>query len=155
MHREDFDWIRVYLRETSFDSGLEFVFSLILLDAGAKPGWLSPQHAGFRRHPIVNPLNRTLEGHLSRPALGWNDVLLFPQVSMRTRQLTVTLDALLGVRTNARVRWWDLEIDGAGHDSTSDQHREIALDLPTLRFPEHEVINSSFLGKIRELRELA
>lgn len=151
--REDIDWIRIYLREACFDSGLEFLFSLVLLDAGAKPGWVSPQHAGFVHSPIINPATRTLEGHLQRPALGWEEFLLFPQVSVRTQRMTVTLDALLGVSARARPRWWDLELDGTGHDSTSDQHRELELGLPTLRFREHEVLNASCVQRIRELRE--
>lgn len=151
--RGDSDWIKVYFREACFDSSLEFLFSIILLDAGAKPGWLSPQHAGFVQAPIINPITRALEGHLPRPALGWEDCLFFPQISVRAPRLTATLDMLLGMHMKGGVRWWDLEIDGAGHNPAGDQHRESELGFPTLRLRENEILNLSCLDRIRDLRE--
>lgn len=148
--REDSEWIRVYLREAVFDSGLEMMASLQLLGDGAKPGWVSPQTAGFSQLPIVDPKTREVTGHHPYPTLAWEGCLLFPQVSLRARHL-LTPDLLVGARTSKGVKWVDVEIDGRGHDPKFDDVRAQELDLPVVRFETKRVLDGSFLCELREL----
>lgn len=149
--RQDLDWIRVYLRETCFDSYLEVLFSLLLLEDGAQPGWLAPHHAGFVDWPIVEPVTRKVVGHRARPALAWEEMLLFPQVTLRARKVTTRLDLLLGTQERGRTHWFDVEIDGPGHDSSTDHFREMEHGLSVVRFGTQQVVTGRFLDSLREL----
>lgn len=149
--RPDLDWIRVFLREASYDSSLEFLASLHLLADGAKPGWVPPLLTGFTELPVVDPTNRQVSGHFAYPALYWNERFLFPQVTVSTKGALFRLDLLLGVVLKGQAYWWDIEIDGPGHDSTTDIHRIEQLPLPIHRFSAGQVVNGSFLKGLLDL----
>lgn len=149
--RKDSEWISVFLREAVFDSGLEVAASLQLLADGAKPGWLSPQCSGFVQHPIIDPSNRVVTGHHCHPALVWEGCLLFPQLSVRTTRNHFTLDLLVGCRKNRGVVWMDVEFDGPGHDARLDALRADELGMRVERFKTSEIIDGSFLDRLREV----
>lgn len=152
--RPDLDWIGVYLREASFDSGLELLASLHLLADGAEPGWVPPQRTGFTALPIVNPVDRHVSGHHPYPALLWKERFLFPQVSVLTRNSLLRLDFLLGVRGKPGLRWWDVEFDGFGHDQLSDALRDEQVSLPVKRFSTEQIVSGDFLGGLETATEI-
>lgn len=147
----DLSWLGVYLRDAVFDSGLEMLASLHLLAAGARPGWVSPQSAGFVQLPIVDPITREMTGHHPYPALAWEGGMLFPQVSLRGRRQLCTVDLLMGMKTKRGLEWIDVEIDGRGHDTRNDDQRADELGLLVVRFETSEIVDASFIDKLREL----
>ncbi len=144
--REDAPAVRVYLRDARFDSKLEYLAHLLMLDAGAVPDRLAPQIAGFRTLPVVDPDNGTLTGHMNYPALTLAGSVLFPQPTLATQAGRRRVDLLWG---ESRRRWRVIEIDGAGHDSTFDYIRDEALKIPVLRFAQAEICSGSFLRALR------
>lgn len=149
--RPDLRWVSLYLRDACFDSGLEFLASMTLLAEGALPGWLSPQNSGFTKLPIINPADREVSGHHPYPALLWEERLLFPQVTVTNRGSLIRMDFLMGVPGRGETRWWDVEIDGIGHNPAMDSYRNGDLGLPVQRFDTDEVASGRFLDSLRTL----
>ena len=152
LKRRDLGWIRVYLREARFDSQLELLFSMQLLAHGARPGWISPQIVGFDTFPIICPRSKRLVGHEKHPALAWNEILLFPQLTIRTRRLVVRADIITGVKRRGRVIWSNVELDGQGHDPHQDILREIELGLPTLRLCPRAIGSDELFVRLKDLQ---
>lgn len=149
--RSDALAIRVYLRDACFDSDLEYLLHLRLLQAGAVPGRASPQDAGLTHLPVVDPLTRGVTGHLKFPALALDEWLFLPQLSLLTGQGVLTLDFCWATRRNGRCVWRDLEIDGDGHDPSRDHLRAEATRLPVVRFYEHDL--KELVDKLRSASE--
>ena len=143
--RPDAKAIRVYLREARFDSRLEYLAHLILLDRGAVTDRVSPQRVGIRHLPVVDPKTKLISGHQTYPALGLNGELFIPQLSLLTRIGVVTLDLAWGQRVNHQTLWSDIEIDGAGHSKYRDPERKQAVRMPVLRYTESEIVGGHFL----------
>jgi len=153
--RHDLPWVKLYLREACFDSYLELIFSLHLLEAGAQPGWCAPQLMGFTTLPVVDPRDRDIVGHRSRPSLLFNGWLFFPQVSVLTRKRIMRLDLLAGRRLRNSVYWLDVEVDGEGHDPNEDWVRTSELPFPIHRVQTRKVVSGEFLSYFRTDRATA
>ena len=143
--RKDWRSIRVYLRETRFDSDLEYLSHLLLLDAGAVTDRVVPQRVGINHLPVVDPETRLINGHQSHPALGLDNSLLIPQLSLLTKVGVVRLDFAWGDHVDGCNRWRDLELDGPGHDSRWDLEREEAVRMPIVRYTEEQILSGALL----------
>lgn len=144
--RPDSNKIQVYLREATFDSALEYVAHLIMLDRGAVTGYVSPARMGLCHLPVVDPIGKTMTGHRLYPALGFEKALFIPQISLQTNIGVVTLDLAWGQREPNGTRWTDLEIDGPGHRAEGDPDRDRAVRMPVVRCSEKEILGGSFLA---------
>ncbi len=143
--RKDARECRVYLREARFDSKLEYLAHLFILDAGAVPDRAAPQLMGFRTLPVVDDHDGRMTGHLRYPALTLAGAVLLPQVTVLTRIGPRRVDLLCG---ETRGRWRVLEIDGAGHDATEDEDRDKALKIPVRRFEKARITSGRFLTEL-------
>lgn len=144
--RQDADALRVYLRDTRYDSKLEYLAHLQMLDAGAVAGRFSPQLSGYCKLPVVDPETRLVTGHEKYPALGFRKMLFIPQVTLLTRLGPFTVDFLWG---RDRHHWAAVEFDGRGHDGERDFERDEALKMRVFRFPESKVVSGAFLEELR------
>jgi hypothetical protein len=141
--REDHRVCHRFLELARPESGHEVLFWLLLLAAGAKPCRLSPAKAGFRRLSVVDSATKNLRGDLRLACLelegpGYR-LLFFPQVTLDTRKSYFRLDALVCLRRGRTRFWFDLEVDGQGHDPRFDLEREGMIGLPTVRIDTHEL----------------
>ncbi len=128
------------------DSSIEALIHLVLLALGAEIILVAPQLAGFCQHPLVHPETRSTVGHIEVPAyyLRFDELrfLFIPQVGVACRKATWVLDFLVGVGgPGAKVVWLDLEVDGVGHDFTSDRYRTDDIRMITLRISDSDVLS--------------
>ena len=103
-----------------------------------------PLTLGFRQHPVVDPATRRGVGDCAVPAyrVDLEDLrcLLIPQMGLACRKCTWTVDFLCAViGRGGAPSWFLVEIDGDGHDSSSDRFREQDIAMPTIRLTEAEV----------------
>lgn len=135
--RADAGVIGRFLRDACFDSDLEVVATLSLLSAGALPGLASPLFAGYDNLAPIDPETGRIIGHLLFPCLAYEGALLFPQVTLRTREFgRPRVDHLLVKKGKALA----VEIDGDGHRE-GEPNRAGVLQMPVLRFNEAQVVN--------------
>lgn len=148
--RPDGSMLMRLLSEMPAGSAVEAVVHLTLLAHGADIVRVAPQPAGFRQHPVVDPSTRRAMGDCEFLAYAIDlygmRCVLIPQVSMACRKSTWCVDFLAAV-TDRRgvVHWLDLEVDGDGHDFSSDRQRSEDLDLPTARITQEEVLRGDTL----------
>ena len=142
--RPDRELCRAYLRECGAESADELQLSMHLLArAGSLPVWTSPVRVGFVKHPVVDRETGECAGSAIRAGLMLERaeavLLLLPQATLRPRRGQFRLDFLVGKRTKDGVCWYDLEIDGRGHDAGYDEYRRESLELKTVRLSDQEV----------------
>lgn len=110
--------------------------------AGAQPFLGSPLMWGFDQHVLVDRLGKLL-GVRILPGLiyqqGDLEVILWPQVSLRTDKHTFRVDALVFVRKGRKRFWPIVEVDGSGHNSTGDAYRSGQLQMMEVRLSGEEV----------------
>lgn len=115
----------------------ETILQLLELNRGALPAEASTHYLGFRRWPVCDEKGRCA-AHLLRPVLVTPDWVLAFQVYVLTPQ-RYRMDGLLIVN-NPRRTTFNLEVDGKGHNAVDDAKRARAIDLPTLRIPNSDLI---------------
>ena len=69
---------------------------------------------------MVDPITRKINGHQCYPSLGLDGMILIPQLSLLTGIGVVRLDFAWGRRVQGSNQWSVLELDGSGHDSSSN-----------------------------------
>jgi transcriptional regulator with XRE-family HTH domain len=150
--RENGDLALQVLEQAGLDSGLEVLFWLFLLLAGAKPCCWAIAHAGFQAHRVAYPETGINITHSLGPCLEMEfphfKALLFPQVSIDVRKAYYRLDALVCIKTAKERIWLDVEIDGRGHDATYDAERQARLQLPVLRLTTEDVTSPNLLENL-------
>jgi DNA-binding XRE family transcriptional regulator len=117
------------------DSLAECLAHCSLLHAGTERVFIS---LGLRRRPILNPEGLALaDGLLS--AYLWNiqgrPCLLWPQVTLLSGVEQFRLDYLAFYRG----QWFNIEIDGPGHNWEDHEYRRCALGLPEIRISHKSV----------------
>lgn len=124
-----------------------------LVEEGGTPCLLSPVLAGFPRHPLVDGSGRPL-GVRSKACFSVSfdefDLLLWPQIWIRTEAATFRVDALMKISSRSRVFWAVLEINGPTHEPQKDQWREQQLDLPVFTFMNQEATSGRFTRLLKE-----
>lgn len=143
--REDRFDVECFLRDAAFDSRAEFAATSRWLTLPSITGWASPQRWGFRKHPVIDPDSGDVIGDLQFPALYLLEqtMVLFPQLHLKVPGWP-RLDFLAGRRTRRGVHWWNIEIDGNGHNGSEDEERRLAIGLQVLRYTEAEVLAPDF-----------
>lgn len=157
--RDDRKLCEEFLEQARMDSSLEALLWLRLLAAGVAPHRASPHRVGFRRRAILDPSSNHYIGDCLLPCLavkaGLYSCLLFPQVTLDTKNGAFRLDALACAKRRGARRWLDLEVDGGGHSSRFDLERETAVGLPTLRLSESEVTRPDLMEHLgRRMEEV-
>ena len=124
------------------DSAIEALAWILLSVAGASTFVGNPHQWGFRKHPLVDGLGlclgeRVLPGlHYEKDGIAF---WLWPQVSLRPRDLAFRVDALMLFVEGGRIRWLVVEIDGDGHVSTNDQFRKEQLQMGEVRIQGRDI----------------
>lgn len=131
-------------------SALEVIVHLLLLAMGSIV-WVAPEPLGFRRHPVVDPRTREGVGSRDVPAyrvdLGGLRCLFIPQVGLACRRATWRVDFLCAViDPQGAVFWLYVEIDGEGHDGSSDAFRSADIDMPVIRLYEEDILGATLLA---------
>lgn len=147
--------LTLFLAQACLESSHEFMFWLQLLAESGAICWYSPLRAGFREHGVVDAASRRnisdspLPGlDLRGPASDW---LLFPQVSLQTARGCYRLDVLACRLIGKQRVWFNIEVDGAGHDAEFDLRRQSHLGLPTIRLTREQVGESNLLRLLESL----
>lgn len=140
--RSDVNRIRVFLRDAVYESEIQYLASLQLLAAGAVAGRLCPQKIGLTHLPVVDPTTGTVTGHQSYPALGLNQSVFIPQVSLLTTEGIKTLDLVWAERMCGRTFFRDLEIT----DEPMPSGREETVGMPVLTYRAADVSTGRFLS---------
>lgn len=136
-----------FLRYARLESGDEYLFWLRLLVEGGQPCCYSPARAGFRTWSVLDPKSKRQVGDLRAPCLELSEQkwLLFPQLTLDTRKSIYRLDALLCLRRADGRFWFNVEVDGFGHDPRCDRQRQAPLALPTVRITSTDLTNKELV----------
>ena len=145
--RSDLKQVKVFLRDTAFDSDLEMIAVLQLLSAGAVPIWAAPQHWGFYECPVTDGRGVRMVGHLRTPSLLMEEAeaIIFPQCTLLCENRSRRPDMLVGQRCLDEIVWFCVEIDGEGHCEVP--YRPV-VNLPTWRFTPTDVLNGTLVERL-------
>ncbi len=150
--RDDSHACYEFLESAALESGDEALFYLKLLAEGGSPCACSPQRAGYRLSPVIDPKTRLIIGDLRLPCLEFlqyaQEFLVFPQLSLLASGRVYRLDGLICARCSVQKVWINLEIDGPGHNHEFDAVRTSHLKLPTLRIKRDELLEPGLLAKL-------
>lgn len=152
--RDDYDHVRLLLRDVPCDSADEALVVLKTVAGGRPVTTVAPLHLGFDRHFVVDPSSGRGVGHCHVPTLVLPfrrfECVIIPQVSLKTADDVFTVDFLAGCRVRRRVDWAVVEMDGHGHAAWRDAERDAALHMPVLRFGPAAAAEDTFMDHLEE-----
>jgi len=152
--REDYDVVRLLLRDLSCDSADEALVSLRSFAESARPAAVAPLHLGFDHHSVIDPLSHRVVGHCCVPAfiieIQGLECVFVPQVYVKTEKDSYRLDFLVGVRVGRNVEWVVVEVDADGHSSRGDRERDAALHLPVIRLSTADILAPRFFPALAQ-----
>lgn len=144
------EWLK---RVVPADSLAECLAHCSLLHAGAERVFVNPHRLGFRHRPILNSEGLALAEELLpafRLKIKGKPCLLWPQVTLLTGVGQFRLDYLAFYRG----QWFNVEIDGPGHNREDDEYRRGVLGLPEIRISHQTVMALHFPAALsRELEQ--
>jgi hypothetical protein len=132
--RTDYEDCAYFGSKIAFASYAEVLYVLRLLAEGAVPCLKAPDQLGRTPKPIIDPATRRMVGVQPFLCLHLAGTFYFFQVSFATPEI-YTVDALLW-----KGDWSVAEIDGEGHNHSTDKAKERAVALPFTRYVPSQLL---------------
>lgn len=135
--RPDLEICNAIAHQLVAESAEEALFQLRLMEAGALPCQLAPAEVATVPGRLIDPVDRGDVSFRRVACLAFESDFYFFQVTLAGPDWQYRVDAL---RCKNSV-WSVVEVDGHGHDSSTDSRRERQIGLPTARFNVESLVD--------------